>query len=414
MAHKVQFKTFDQPSFEDFLVYSKLPAHPFWSHIESKIDFSFADELCAGLYSGRGQRPYAPSLKLKIHLVQAYYVLTDRQTEEKIIGDLFIKRFLGLPVDFFGFDHSTIGLDRDRMGSFLLQACHLYILSQMLELGLWGDKNERWIIDSFPSTARIACVGSYRLVQKSALRLLQHTKRFNRPLFDLACHKLPLEALTYRLPPGSTSQARLSAFSKLVVHAFGLLSWFENSALFWDWKPKNAQLKSLELQALLAQILMENAKPYLPEPPKPFEPEGTDASPTTKTDAADATVTASSEAPEAEQLAYVKIPRKDRPSHRIISPYDTDARRGTKNASTSIKGYKTQNLCTTQGVVLGTKAIPGSEHDREAMTGMLRTVQAFFGVIPKAVLGDTAYGHGKQRFELKAFNLEVIAPVASS
>ncbi|MFB9279672.1 transposase, partial [Cohnella cellulosilytica] len=115
--HNVRYKTFDQLSFADILVYSKLPDHPFWSHVEKKIDFSFADKLCSVLYTGRGQHPYAPSLKLKVHLIQAYYAMSDRQTEEKIIGDLFMKRFLELPVDFFGFDHSTIGLDRTRMGT---------------------------------------------------------------------------------------------------------------------------------------------------------------------------------------------------------------------------------------------------------------------------------------------------------
>src|SRR5690554_2879548 len=126
-SKKIRYKTFGQISYEDALIFNQLPDHPFWSQIESKIDFSFADSLCAILYSGRGQHPYAPSLKLKIHLVQTYCNLTDREMEEKIIGDLFIKRFLGLPVDFFGFDHSTIGLDRDRLGKSLFLACHLHI-----------------------------------------------------------------------------------------------------------------------------------------------------------------------------------------------------------------------------------------------------------------------------------------------
>jgi hypothetical protein len=427
MASKVRYKTFEQLSFADMLVFSKLPAHPLWSRIETKINFSFADELCAVLYSGRGQHPYAPSLKLKVHLVQAYYNLTDRQTEEKIIGDLFIKRFLGLPVDFFGFDHSTIGLDRDRMGSFMFEACHLYILSQMCTLGLWGDKNESWIIDSFPSTARLAKVGAYRLIQMSMIRLMQHLKRTNRPLYVLTSQTPAMDAMTYRLPPGSTDQEWLPAFSKLVVHAYGLLSWLEQSPVFWAWKQKDAQLKSLELQALLMQIVMENTRPYNPEPSKPSGSKETDEQAAVPTELADRTVTerpgttkdasaptAASpiEVPEEEPLAYVKIPKKERAAHRIISAYDTDARRGAKNRFTVINGYKTQNLCTTGGVVLETKAIPGSEHDREAMAGMVRAVQSFFGITPKALLGDTAYGHGKQRRALQAFDVAVIAPVA--
>lgn len=60
--------------------------------------------------------------------------------EEKIIGDLFIKRFLDVPVSFVGFDHSTHGLDRDRVGSNLFDACHHYILAQARKQGLWGGR----------------------------------------------------------------------------------------------------------------------------------------------------------------------------------------------------------------------------------------------------------------------------------
>lgn len=47
MTIHVRYKNFDQLSFADLLVYNKLPAHSFWSYVESKIDFSFADTLCA-------------------------------------------------------------------------------------------------------------------------------------------------------------------------------------------------------------------------------------------------------------------------------------------------------------------------------------------------------------------------------
>ncbi|UVI29171.1 transposase [Paenibacillus spongiae] len=37
-------------------------------------------------------------MKFKLHIVQRYYDLSDREMEERVIGDLFIKRFLGLPI----------------------------------------------------------------------------------------------------------------------------------------------------------------------------------------------------------------------------------------------------------------------------------------------------------------------------
>src|SRR5690606_1057587 len=41
-------------------------------------------------------------------------------------------------------------------------------------------------------------------------------------------------------------------------------------------------------------------------------------------------------------------------------------------------------------------------------------VQAFFGITPHAVLGDTAYGHGKQRALLASLGIPVVAPVVKT
>jgi hypothetical protein len=368
MVNRVRYKNFNQISFADLLVYSQLPSHPFWSLIEENIDFSFADALCSSLYSGFGQHPFAPSLKLKIHLVQTYYVVPDRKMEEKIMGDLFIKRFLGLPVDFFGFDHSTIALDRDRLGVALFQACHFHILSQMQALGFWGEKNEQWIIDSFPSSAKVAIKGAYRLVQQGMIRIMQQFKRSNRPLYNSYTMHAALDMMTHRLTSNTPKEEYSVAFSKLVAQACGLLQCIENDQLlvsFWNWADKKAQLKSLELQAVLAQILVENSKPHAPKnPPKSHAKQKRNNA--TVTDTTDSSLLASDSAlvdTEAQSIAkeneakadpvlYDKIPRKERVPHHIISANDSDARIGAKTCFIMIKGYKTQNLCTTSGFIL--------------------------------------------------------------
>lgn len=260
----VRYKNFDQLSFADMLVYSKLPPHPFWSHIESKIDFSFADTLCAVLYTGKGQHPYAPSM-MKIHLIQSYYTLSDRQVEEKIISDLFIKRFLQLPVDFFGFDHSTIGLDRSRMGEAMFRACHLYIFAQMYSHGLWGDQNEQWIIDSFPTNVHLGRRGAYRLIQHAMVRLVQHLRKQSPKSVRTAAASLPLDAMRSRLGSGTSSADFMLAYSKLVAQAYGLLQWFNNEnmkPLLAEWKD---YARSQELQVILLRILEENSRPVNPD-----------------------------------------------------------------------------------------------------------------------------------------------------
>lgn len=402
----VRYKTFDQISFTDLLVYSKLPSHPFWSVVAEKVDFTFADSLCAFLYSGRGQHPYAPSLKLKIHLVQGYYALSDRLAEEKIIGDLFIKRFLELPVEFFGFDHSTIALDRHRMGLGLFRACHLYILAQMYSLGLWGDQDESWILDSFPCNPGLAMVGTHRLIQQAALRVLQHLKRSHSGLYQMTQKSLLLSALTARSSLQSPKHEQLLAFSKLASEAHALLEWFDTPQVveeFSQWTNTAARQKSFELQDILRQVLSENCRPSGPEGGSsvPLEAASPDADSHSDGTTGDST----------EAIVYEKIPRANRSSNRIISAVDPNARIGMKTSRKRIKGYKTQNLCTSSGAILDVRVIPACEHDREATFDMVHNALTFWNIRPCALLADTSYGHGRQRTLLKSIGVEIVAPV---
>ena len=387
MTIHVRYKHFDQISFADVLVYSKLPLHSFWSYVEKHIDFSFADRLCAVLYTGKGQYPYAPSLKLKVHLIQSYYGLSDRQVEEKIVGDLFIKRFLQLPVDFFGFDHSTIGRDRSRMGEAMFHACHLYILAQMHSHGLWGDKNEQWIIDSFPTNVHLVRPGAYRLIQHALVRLVQHLRKQAPESVRLAIASLPLDAVGVRLRSDASSADFMLAYSKLVAQAYGLLQGLGHETLqpllaAWKGYPR-----SQELQATLMRILEENSRPVDPD-------KGTkDDRPA--------------------DVHFEKTPRKERPKDRIESAVDPQARTAVKRAKV-IVGYKTQNLCTTAGVILEVRTVPANEHDQDATADMVGTIQHFFGQTPAALLGDTAYGHGRHRTRLALQDIQVVAPVQQS
>lgn len=339
------------------------------------------------LYSGKGQHPYAPSLKLKIHLIQGYYGLSDRQVEEKIVGDLFIKRFLQLPVDFFGFDHSTIGLDRSRMGEAMFRACHLYILAQMYNLGLWGDKNEQWIIDSFPTNVPMVRHGAYRLIQHAMVRLVQHLRKQAPQSVRAAASSLPLDAMSARLGSAASSADFMLAFSKLVAQAYGLLQWFHNEntkPLLAEWKN---YARSQELQAILLRILEENSRPVDPD-------NGTKAG-----------VPA--------DVQFEKIPRGERPKDRIESAVDPEGRTAVKRSKVLV-GYKTQNLCTSEGAILDVQTIPANEHDQDATASMVGLVQHFFGQTPAALLGDTAYGHGRHRTLLARQGIHVVAPVQPS
>lgn len=381
---QVRYKQLDQMSFADLEVYSVLPEHPVWSRAAELLDFSFADEICAPLYSTRGPRPYAPSLKLKLHIVQRYYNLSDREMEERVIGDLFIKRFLGLPVSFIGFDHSTIGLDRERMGSALFDACHHHILAQAKQKGLWGDNEDVWLIDSFHTNGHIARLSAYRLIKQAILRVVNHLKRAHPALYRQLGRELDLQPLTQKLPAKANPEDIAASFSRLVVLAYGLLHWFEKEAVravFWSWKNRDRQLTSLERQAILFRILTENTLPGDPEDPN--DPD----------------------------RAYRKRPRKERPANQLLSSMDPDAR-VSKKRSITYRGDKIQVIMSAANdMVLLAEPVAGNETDAHRLQELLKAVQQKHDVKPHSVVADSAYGRGYHRRHLKTEGITFAAPL---
>ncbi|TBL67088.1 transposase, partial [Paenibacillus thalictri] len=376
----MRYKQLDQISFADLEVYTVLPEHPVWSSAAELLDFSFADEICAPLYSTRGPKPYAPSLKLKLHLVQRYYNLSDRQMEERVIGDLFIKRFLGLPVSFIGFDHSTIGLDRERMGSALFDACHHHILAQAKQKGLWGDNKEVWLVDSFHTNGHVARLSAYRLIKQAILRVMNHLKRTHHLLYRQLLLHLDSQPLTAKLPDHPSPDDIAASFSRLVVLAYGLLHWFEKESIrsiFWSWQDRQRQLDSLERQAILFRILTENTMPGDPD--------------------------------DDPNRAYRKRPRKERPASQLLSSVDPDAK-VSKKRSITYRGDKIQVVMSAaHHLVLVAEPIAGNETDGERLQELLDQVDQKHKVKPAIVVADSAYSRGYHRRDLKAKGISLVA-----
>jgi hypothetical protein len=176
------------------------------------------------------------------------------------------------------------------------------------------------------------------------------------------------------------------------------LGWFDNENV----KPLLAEWKHVErsqgLQAILKQILEENSFPTDPQG-EPKEESASTRSDEAKTD-------------RPEGIAFQKIPRNKRPKNRIVNAAYPEARIAGKRSQTII-GYKTQNLCTTSGVILDVRTIPATEHDQDATADMTATIQHFFGVTPSALLGDSVYGHGRNRLRLSMQGIHVVAPLQS-
>jgi transposase len=390
ISSRIRYKDFGELTLADYEIFNRLPPHPLWSQVDHLIDFSFADELCAHLYSPHGQRPYAPSMKLKIHLVQAMENLSDRDMEVRLMFDMAIKRFLGVPMSFTGFDHSTIGLNRERMGDHLFHACFHYVLAQAKARQLWGGSDDRWLVDSFHTHARASVMGAYRLVLRTILQIFQHLKRANPPLFKQAWLQLQAEAWTERLPREASSEDRAVALALLVSRAYALLSWFEQGrgkTLFWQWENRKQQLRSLELQALLCQILQQNTRPTPPDP-------NGDA--------------------DSKKVPFEKIPRKERPKDRIVNAYDPDVRKG-KKGNLFFLGDKIQVVTSDRNhMILEIEPIPGTEPDGQRMVELAKTVIHHHQTRPEQLIADAAYGHGKHRKEAQTAQLKLVSPLQKS
>ncbi|CAK4848262.1 unnamed protein product, partial [Aphanomyces euteiches] len=326
----------------------------------------------------------------------AFEDLSDREMELRLMFDMAIKRFVGVPMSFTGFDHSTLGLDRERMGTVLFDACFHYILSQAKQHKLWGAKDERWLIDSFHTHANAVKMSAYRLVFHGMLNVVQQLKRAYRPLFNLLEKTLRVSSWFKRLPASLTPEQRIVAFSKLVARAYGLLTWLDSEAarpLFWKWEADKKQLRSLELQAILWTILQQNTRKNktIPKEESPSKAENSDGD--TPGD-------------------LEKIPRSERPLDRIENAHDPEMRSGNKTPTKRFFGDKIQVVEEDHShFILEVQPIPGNEHDGQCLQEIVSRIIEIHEVTPIEMIGDSHYGSGSNRLALQENKITLIAPV---
>lgn len=404
----VQYKNFGQLSLSDVMVYQSIPPHPFWDKVNEVIDFSFVDKICEPLYSPLGQRPYSPSLKLKIHLVQRYYDISDREMELKIIGDIFVKRFLGLPITHSHLDHSTIGLDRNRLGAEMFHACHVFILAQALDNGLWGDEDDRWLVDSFHTHASVATPSTFELIQQAAQKVIRHLKQKNPERYKQLKEQIDVGVFFRKLKRDVVGTKRNVAFSKLVVQAYGLTAWLKrmdkDKQFVWD--SREEQEVSERHCEMLMRVLFENSTATSQD----SNDDGDEHSDTTGVEPAHENDTPSND--EAGLVQYVKLSKGQKKPDRIVSVVDPDIRCGYKTKSKQFVGDKVQVVESSKSkLILNAEPIPGNESDGTALVKLIDSVIQEYGTRPTEVVADSAYGWGENREKLRGRQILLTAPM---
>lgn len=410
LVNEIRYKDFGQLSLADIMVYESIPPHPFWSAVDKVVDFSFADQLFAPLYSPYGQRPYAPSLKLKIHLIQRYYDISDREMELKVIGDIFVKRFIGLPITHAKFDHSTIGLDRNRLGAEMFLACHNHVLAQALKAGLWGDEDDLWLMDSFHTYARVAKRSTYDLIRTAALGVIRMLKRQNSSMYEELKQDHSVRDMLKRFDGNTQAAEQNLQFSSLVVHLYGLLVWIEAEEKKGrlSWGDEKTRGKFQERKELLQRVLRENVQPA---------PDDTDSDSSSPPSSEETSVSATNESaspkPSSEKIQYQEIPKDKKPADRIISTYTPDVRAGHKSKKVSFVGDKIQVVESAKsGLVLLAEPIAANEGDGEALIPLIRSIIDVHHVIPGKIVADSAYGSGENRYQAQQqLHTPLVAPV---
>lgn len=108
-----------------------------------------------------------------------------------------------------------------------------------------------------------------------------------------------------------------------------------------------------------------------------------------------------------------KKPHKEKPKDMMVSPRDPDARCGRKSATKKFVGYKANVTETVDSrFITNIVAMSGNRHDGRTAVETV-TEQKHLGLVPLKVIGDTAYGEGLIRKELKEHGSEMVAPLCT-
>jgi IS5 family transposase len=143
-----------QKSFFDTQVYDRLiPQDHLLMKLNRAINWSVIEEKCQPYYSPLGRKGTSPIMLFKMLLLSYLYNMSERELEEHCNYHIVFKGFLGLEVDEFAPDHSTLSKFRDRLGEEGFKA----LLDSIVELarakGVVDDKLR--VIDSTHMQAKV-------------------------------------------------------------------------------------------------------------------------------------------------------------------------------------------------------------------------------------------------------------------
>lgn len=355
----------------DYICEQLIPKDSFYRKFRDIVCPLIKDEDFKEMYCrNNGRPPISPGLIARATILQFYKNLSDREMERTCMYDLEVKFALGLRLDERPFDHSSLGDFRKRLlENSKEKAVFDNILTHLVDAGLI-KKNELQRIDATHVIADIAIPTMVMLVKKGIFEILKPLKGGQKEAYGRIAKEIYTAEYT-RETVNSEGAGRMDMDKKrrklveVVNDAKAVLNHTKNIKADRDLRRRIDMLK---------RILQENV--------------GKD------------------EDGEAREMWH-----KEKPRDIMVSPIDPDARYGVKSEKKRFVGYKANVTETVDSrFITNIVAMRGNRHDGKTAVEAV-TEQKKIGLIPLKVIGDTAYGEGLIRKELKEHGSAMVAPL---
>jgi transposase len=355
----------------DYYCNQLIPKNSFFRRFRETVGPLITDEMFKDLYCGNnGRPPISPSLLAKAMLLQYHMNLSDREIERSCQFDLEVKFALGLRIDERPFDHSSLGDFRERL---LKSGREKEIFDQIVGVLVQKkliSKTEIQRIDATHIIADIALPHTVGMVKKGTFEILKKLKTHQPKIYKKLSQRLdPEDYCSNRINddgPGRFSmEKRAERLVRYVEDARFILN---------EVKGLKDQSNIAESVQVLKTILQENVEDT---------PAGNIA----------------------------EIDPKRKPTNRMVSPIDVDARAGAKSKFKKFIGYKAS---ITQEVknqfITNVDVMSGNRRDGEPTVDLIEEQILKHGLLPKKLVGDSAYGDGIWRRDLHNYGSQLIAP----
>lgn len=356
--------------FEPGMFPHAVPKDSFYGRMGKVSHVLFRDEDLAEIYcpdNGRASLP--PSLMSGVTLLQFYDNVSDDEAVRRTKFDVCWKVALGLPLDFAGFDPSSLTNFRKRLQRHDRER---YAFDRMVEVGREAGflpPKVQVLIDSTPMLGAGATEDTYALVRHAMRKLLR--------------------AMGYHLP-----QHRKKLGSRLECY---LERGYKPKL---DWSDPAARKRHLQELVADAHSVLEMAVDQTDK--QEVRHSGWILS---KILGDDISLDEKGQAEIGQGVA----------EDRIVSVTDETIRHGRKSSSQLFDGDKTAvAMEPTSEMLLNIAVRAGNEYDGKGLTPMVDGVTEHCRVEVDGVAGDGAYGSGDNRAEFAAKRIDLISPVAEN